>query len=204
MPSNRHPQGAEVATRQRPGRRPGRPAAKKGPDLAAVAREAVVSFLHDAQAAGEGQPALADSTAEAVTVASGTAVTLRATATEMLAATGPGGLETTEGPGAETVAWQAAAVSVATLDRIEAAAAKLEADIAAAMAAQAQLHAAAGAAAEAAVRAAQSAAVSSRDAAQSERTAKVVLHKIERYLSITVALLVVAVIIMIITASPAG
>ena len=59
------------------------------------------------------------------------------------------------GAAAESVAVRAAAAGVATLDRIEAAAAKVEADIRAALRAQAELRAGAGVAAEAAVRAAQ-------------------------------------------------
>src|SRR5262245_16993124 len=106
-----------------------RPATQKQPDLAAVARDAVVTFLHEHQADGTAPapaPAPADGTAPAsgADVITGTAVTLRATAEEMLAAAGPGALDPAGGPaGAEAVAWQAAAVSVATLDRIEAAAA---------------------------------------------------------------------------------
>ena len=59
---------------------------------------------------------------------------------------------------------RAAASGVATLERIEAAAAKVEADIRTALLAQAELQAGAGAAAEAAVRAAEKSWIAARNA----------------------------------------
>ena len=152
------------------------------PDLAAIAREAVVGFLQEASAA----------TAQ------------RASAAPAMAAPAAPTAEPPASLPAEDTAWRAAALSVATLDRIEAAAAKVEEDIATALRVQAELQAGAGEAAERAVRAAMSAASSSRAAAQSEHRARIVLHRIERYLGITFILLIVAIIILLITATPVG
>ena len=110
----------------------------------------------------------------------------------------------TSGEAAQSAAWQAAATGIATLERIEAAAAKIEADIAAALQAQADLYAGAGAAAEAAVQAAQEAWVAASTAAESERQARISLRKISRYVSITFLFLVIAMIMMVISASPVG
>jgi hypothetical protein len=156
------------------------------PDLAVVAREAVVSFLHDASAATAGRAAR--QAGEAGNAGPGLPGTIAAEPTGT----------------ADSMAWQAATMSLATLDRIEAVAAKVEADIAAALETQAQLQAGAGAAAEAAVRAAQEAASSSRSVARSEQRAKVMLRHIEHYVTITVVLLIIAIIFLIVTASPAG
>jgi hypothetical protein len=105
--------------------------------------------------------------------------------------------------GAESVALKAAAVSVATLDRIELLAAKLEADIASAHRAQAELQAGAGAAAAAAVRAAQDAWVAAGTAVEADKRAKISLVKIARYTEITFALVLVAMIILVVTATSA-
>jgi len=152
------------------------------PDLAAIARDAVVGFLQEAS-----------------------------TATAQRAATGPApatpaarAMELPPGRPAEDTAWRAAALSVATLDRIEAAAAKVEEDIAAALRTQAELQAGAGVAAEQAVRAAMEAAGSSQAAARSERGARLVLRRIEHCLTITVLLLIVSIVILVVTAVPAG
>ena len=182
------------------------------PDLAEVARDAVLRFLLDASAAtaqrAAGQPG------ETGSARAGSSGAAGATGTGRPGAAGGGFIGVDEGPpggtapvtghvGPDSTAWGAAAMSVATLDRIEAAAAKVEADIAAALRAQAELQAAAGAAAEAAVRAAESARVASHGAAQSEQRAKVVLHRIEHYVTITVILLIISIIILVITATPA-
>ncbi len=144
---------------------PGQP----GPvDLAAVARDAVVAFLRDQSAgeagAGPGQLATLDAGAEPLSAAAG------ATSAEVIAAqAAPGGAQAEAGisaageAGVQSAALRAtgaAALSVATLDRIEAVAARLEADIAVARREQAELQARAGAAAAAAVRAAQESEVS--------------------------------------------
>jgi hypothetical protein len=102
---------------------------------------------------------------------------------------------------AESVALQAAAVSVSALDRIELIAAKLEADIAAAHQAQADLSAGAGAAATAAVRAAQAAWIAARTAVAADKSAKISLLRIARYVEATFALVVAATIILVITAT---
>jgi hypothetical protein len=90
---------------------------------------------------------------------------------------------------AQDVAVRAAEVSVATLDRIEAAAAKLEEDIATARTEQAKLQARAGAAAAAAVRAAQ-------EATEASSQARRALRLIGRYVLITLALVVIQLVIL--------
>jgi hypothetical protein len=76
---------------------------------------------------------------------------------------------------ADSVALRAAAASIATLDRIEAAAAKVEADIRAALRTQAQLQAGAAAAAETAVHAAQAAWEAADAALEAEARAKALM-----------------------------
>jgi hypothetical protein len=182
------------------------------PDVAAAAAEAVVRYLHNsAVATQEREESLPDGAV---------------TATGTGAAMGTG--TATEGPGsddgqlsaaveqampwrvawpdagqfdAESVAVNAAAVSVATLDRIEAMAAKLEADIAAAHRAQAKLQAGAGAAARAAVRAAQEAAAAALSAIEADKRAKISLLKVARYVEVTIVLLVIAMVILVVTAT---
>ena len=145
------------------------------PDLAAVARDAVVRYLHEAtERAAESDAVLADGAApdQAASPAVASALTLEA---------------------AQDMALRAAAVSVATLDRIEAAAAKLEADIATARREQASLQARAGAAAAAAVRAAQ-------EATEASSQAKRTLRLIGRYVLITVALVLIQLVILLLFA----
>ncbi len=107
------------------------------------------------------------------------------------------------GAASESVAMRAAALSVATLDRIEAAAAKVEADIRSALQAQAELQAGAGAAAEAAVRAAEQSWMAARTSVAAEGRARVILGVMTRYLAVTIALVVITLIFLIITASVA-
>jgi hypothetical protein len=102
-----------------------------------------------------------------------------------------------------SVAVRAAASGVATLDRIEAAAAKVEADIRSALLAQAELQAGAGVAAEAAVRAAQESWIAARTSEAAEGRARVILGVMTRYLGVTIALVVVTVIFLVITAAVA-
>ena len=104
---------------------------------------------------------------------------------------------------AESVAVRAAASGVATLERIEAAAAKVEADIQSALHAQAELQAGAGVAAEAAVRAAQESWLAARASEAAEGRARVILGVMTRYLAVTIALVVVTVIFLVITAAVA-
>jgi len=163
-------------------------------DVAVLAREAVISFLHDASKAtadreagragsaptdGEGFPAQASV---------------------------PGSPETTPSAAGHVAAgsagWGAAAIGVATLDRIEAAAAKVEADIAVALQAYADLQAGAGAAAEAAVKAAESAMASAGVATDAELKVRISLRQVRQYVVVTVVLLVVVIIILAEVTSP--
>lgn len=178
----------------------------RAPDLGALAREAVVGFLHDASIATAQREATrtggaATDVAAATATSAGNAVTGNAVT----------GNAVTDGAGvnashsvAESTAWRAAAVSIATLDRIEATAAKVEADIAAALQAHAELRAGAGTAAEGAVHAAQSAWVAAHSAVEADSRAKIALRRVEHYVSITVALLVITIIVLVVTAVPVG
>jgi hypothetical protein len=105
------------------------------------------------------------------------------------------------GSASESVAMRAAALSVATLDRIEAAAAKVEEDIRSALLAQAELQAGAGAAAEAAVRAAQESWIAARTSEAAEGRARAILRLMTRYLAVTIALVVITLIFLVLTAS---
>jgi hypothetical protein len=107
------------------------------------------------------------------------------------------------GTNAESVAVRAAATGIATLDRIEAAAAKVEADIRSALRAQAELQAGAGAAAEAAVRAAEKSWIAAHTAQAAEGRARVILGLMTRYLAVTIVLVVITIIFLAITASVA-
>jgi hypothetical protein len=178
------------------------------PDLAAAAREAVVGFLHDSSMGspshGTTQPAGAMITPEGAATAVAVKVATdhadvgipAAMRVRIPVSMTPGAT----GAAAESVAVRAAAAGVATLDRIEAAAAKVEADIRAALRAQAELQAGAGVAAEAAVRAAQEAWIAARASEAAEGRARVILGVMTRYLAVTIALVVVTVIFLVITA----
>ncbi|HET7018391.1 MAG TPA: hypothetical protein VFI65_31015 [Streptosporangiaceae bacterium] len=96
---------------------------------------------------------------------------------------------------------RAAAAGVATLERIEAAAAKVEADIAAALQTQAELQAGAGQAAEAAVRGAQEAWLAAHSAAESDKRARISLRLVARWVTVTMALLFVAIVLLVVTAT---
>jgi hypothetical protein len=168
------------------GRRPRSGAAPHGPpDVGAVAREAVIGFLRDAS----------NATAERQ---AGRAVPAAAPGPEAAPrdAMFPASPVTASPVAAESVAVRAAAMSVAVLDRIEAAAAKVEADIAAAHRAYAELQAGAGAAAEAAVDAAQSALASAGVAVEAERQVKISLRQVRQYVVVTTVLLAVVIIIL--------
>lgn len=155
------------------------------PDLAEVARTAVVDFLCDQSAAADEQnatPARPDEAYE------------------------PGGIAaadeaTTQDPTA--TALRAAAISVATLERIESAAAQLEADIAAARQEQAELQAGAGIAAEAAVRAAQEAWTAAGEAEGHSEQARRHLRTIGRYMVATIVLVLIQVIFAVVFAASA-
>ena len=145
------------------------------PDLAAIAREAVVRYLNEATArTAESDAVLGDGATPDLPVS--------------------GIITSAEGPSAaQDVAVRAAAISVATLDRIEAAAAKLETDIAAARQEQAKLQAGAGRAAAEAIRSAQEATAASFQA-------KRALRLIGRYLAITLVLVIVQLVILVLFA----
>ena len=171
------------------------------PDVGALAREAVVTFLQDAsKATAEREAAragVAATGAEAAVTpaAEGKAEGIPAAAPEPVAmprdAISAAGQDT---PG--STAWRAAAISVAALDRIEAAAAKVEADIAAALRAYADLEAGAGAAAEAAVHAAQSAMSSAGVAVEAERQVRISLRQVRQNVVISVVLVIIVIIIL--------
>ena len=184
----------------------GRQSPAAAPDVAAAAREAVIGFLHDSSmgspAARTAQPAgtmLAPIPKSTVAVqvaadpASGGSAALRV---RIPASMTSGGSDTA----AESVAVRAAVAGVATLDRIEAAAAKVEADIRSALLAQAELQAGAGVAAEAAVRAAQASWIAARASEAAEGRARVILGVMTRYLAVTMAILLVTLIFVVITA----
>ena len=184
------------------GRQP--PAA--APDVAAAAREAVIGFLHDssmgspdpqsAQAAGTTLAPIPKRTV-AVQAApdppngGSAALRVRIPASMTVGASDAA---------AESVAVRAAVAGVATLDRIEAAAAKVEADIRSALRAQAELQAGAGVAAEAAVRAAQASWIAARASEAAEGRARVILGVMTRYLAVTMAILLVTLVFVVITA----
>ena len=152
---------------------PGRPHGP--PDVGALAREAVISFLQDAsKATAERESARTGAAAPGagatVTAAAGNPAGDGASTADAIPAAAPE--PEAMPPGAISAASDAAAVSAAwraALDRIEAAAAKVEEDIAVAHRAYAELQAGAGAAAKAAVRAAESAMASAGTAVEAER-----------------------------------
>jgi hypothetical protein len=179
------------------------PARPRPPDLAAAAADAVVRFLRDSSVA----VAERDESAAAAGAGAGAGAGGRAGEADVILAAPddvmPWSTADVGRLDAESVALKAAAVSVATLDRIEMMAAKLEADISSAQRAQAELQAGAGAAAEAAVRAAQAAWVAARRAEEADKQAKISLIRIARYVEITVVLLVISMIIFIVAATSA-
>jgi len=182
------------------------------PDLAALAKAAVIGFLQDASIATAEREAVRAETAVAGTgtaAMAGTGVTndpgeadgIRAAADEPLPGTAAAGARRVD---AESEAWRAASVSLATLGRIEAAAASIEADIRAALRAQAELQAGAGAAAEAAVSAAASAWQAAGTAVEAEGRVKIALRRVEHIVTITVVLLIIATILVVVGATPLG
>jgi hypothetical protein len=182
------------------------------PDVGVLAREAVITFLQDAsKATKEREAARADAAvtaAEATVTAAGgdTAGAGPSKALEIVAAAEPEampqGAISAASPAAASVAWRAAAISVATLDRIEAAAAKVEADIAVALRAYADLQAGAGAAAEAAVHAAESAMASAGTAVEAERQVRISLRQVRQNVVITGVLVIIVIIVLALATSP--
>jgi hypothetical protein len=185
------------------------------PDVAVLARDAVISFLNDASKATADREA--GRAGAGVTGTGGTATTTAgypagdradsavglAVRTPVLAPVPPDALsQVAADRAAGSAGWGAAAIGVATLDRIEAAAAKVEADIAIALRAYADLQAGAGAAAEAAVHAAQSAMASAGVATEAERQVRISLRQVRQYVVVTVVLLVVVIIVLAEVTSP--
>jgi len=193
-------------SRRRGGRR--QHTAAKPPDLAAVARQAVVSFLHDeSPATAERGISLATGTVPEPRAGSATAGGLgaregvREAGIPAAGEPGPGiGAPAASVFEAQAAAVEAAALSVATLDRIESAAARLEQDITAALQEQADLQAGAGTAAEKAVRAAQAAWRAAADAEESSSQARTSMRKVGHYLKITVILVAIQLIIAVLFA----
>ena len=105
---------------------------------------------------------------------------------------------------AQSEAWRLAAVSAAALDRIEAAASAVEADIAVAHRRYEELKTGAGAAAEAAVHAAHSAMTSASTAVEAERQVKISLRLVRQNVVITAVLVAVVIIILVVVTSPVG
>jgi hypothetical protein len=173
-----------------------------------VARQAVLSFLQDTSIATAERQVTGDlADAASAVAAAENAVGGGALGTGPALAAGtrdvPGDAGQNPGLTAESSAWQAAAISVDVLDRIEAAAARVEADIATASQANAEMQAGAAAAAETAVRAAQSATASADTAVRAEGRATIALRRIEHFTTITVAILIIAIIILSIAATSA-
>jgi hypothetical protein len=173
------------------GRRPRSGVAPHGrPDAGALAREAVIGFLNDASKA----------TAEREAVRAGVAVVTHAAPEPQPLppdAIPPASHVTVSHVAAShaapgSVAWRAATA----LDRIEAVAAKVEADIAVAHRAYAELQAGAGAAAEAAVRAAESAMSSAGVAVEAERQVRISLRQVRQNVVITTVLVAIVIIVL--------
>jgi hypothetical protein len=177
-------------------------------DAGVLAREAVIGFLRDAsKATAAREAARADAAAEAeATATAGRAETDAETAGELpeLAAMLGDTISAASPVAAQSEAWRLAAVSAAALDRIEAAAAKVEADIAVAHRTYEELQAGAGAAAESAVNAAEAAMASASTAVEAERQVKISLRLVRQNVVITTVLVAVVIIILVVVTSPLG
>jgi hypothetical protein len=212
MPATRNTQTGTTGQRHLGrGRRPRSGAAPHGPpDVGVLAREAVIGFLQDASKATAEREALraAAAGAEATdTAAEGTAGDGASVADGILAASPepeavPWDAIFAASPAAESEAGRLAAMSAAALDRIEAAAAKVEADIAVAHRAYEELQAGAGAAAEAAVHAAQSAMESAGTAVEAERQVKISLRQVRQNVVITAVLVAIVIVVLVVATSP--
>jgi hypothetical protein len=197
------------------GRRRRSGAAPHGPpDMAAVARDAVISFLQDASKATAEREAVRTGAAPAgaeatVTAAAGDTAGDGASEADWIAAVArepeampPDAIAAASPVAADSEAWRLAAFSAAALDRIEAAAAKVEADIAVAHRAYGELQAGAGAAAEAAVRAAESASASAGTAVEAERQVKISLRQVRQNVVISTVLVIIVIIVLVLLTSP--
>jgi hypothetical protein len=162
----------------------------------------VITFLRDASKATAEREAARASAPGADPEAAGSAGSTEtgAAASELSATFGD---TISAGPVAvQSDDWHLAAASAAALDRIEAAAAKVEADIAVAHQAYEDLQSGAGAAAEAAVHAAQSAMSSAGTAVEAERQVKISLRLVRQNVVITTVLVAVVIIILVVITSP--
>jgi hypothetical protein len=177
------------------GRRPRAAAAPHGlPDPGVLAREAVIRFLRDASKATaekQAERAVADVTDAGLIAGTGNRQTAAAVEPEAMPRIANSPADPDAG---ESDTWHLSAISAAALDRIEAAAAKVEADIAIAHRAYEELQAGAGAAAEAAVRAAGSAMASAGTAVEAERRVRISLRQVRQNVVITAVLVVVVII----------
>jgi hypothetical protein len=166
------------------------------PDVGALARQAVITFLRDASKATAEREAVrtgaAGTDADATAAAGSTQI--RVAAPEPV--TIPRDAISAASDAAESVSWRAA------LERIEAAAAKVEADIAVAHRAYTELQAGAGAAAEAAVRAAESAMESAGTAVEAERQVRIGLRQVRQNVVITFVLVAIVIIVLALATSP--
>jgi hypothetical protein len=177
------------------------------PDAGVLAREAVITFLQDAskvtaeREAGRAGAAAAEAEAEASAAADSAKTAVEVPEPAAM----PGDTFSAASPvAAQSEAWRLAAVSAAALDRIEAAAAKVEADIAVAHRRYEELKAGAGDAAEAAVHAAHSALASASTAVEAERQVKIGLRLVRQNVLITTVLVAVVIIILVVISTPLG
>jgi hypothetical protein len=173
------------------------------PDVGALAREAVITFLRDASKATAEREAVRAGDAEAtVSAAAGDTAGDSASLPEGIPAAAPEPVAiprdaiSAADDAAESVAWRAA------LERIEAAAAKVEADIAVAHRAYVELQAGAGDAAEAAVRAAESAMASAGTAVEAERQVRISLRQVRQNVVVTFVLVAIVIIVLLVATSP--
>jgi hypothetical protein len=170
-----------------------------------LAREAVITFLQDASKATADREAARAGAAAAEAEGTAGAADSAETAAEALEPVAAAGDTLPAIPvGTQSDTWRLAAVSAAALDRIEAAAAKVEADIAVAHRTYQELQAGAGAAAEAAVHAAESAMASAGTAVEAERQVKIGLRLVRQNVVITTALVAVVIIILVVVSTPLG
>jgi hypothetical protein len=188
---------------RRGGRRQSGTAPHDPTDVAVLAREAVIGFLRDASKATAEREAARAGAAAAEAEAADSAGGTETGATESEPSATLGETISAASPvAAQSEAWRLAAASAAALDRIEAAAAKVEADIAVAHRAYEELEAGAGAAAESAVHAAQSAMSSADTAVEAERQVKISLRLVRQNVVITTILVAVVIVILVVITSP--
>jgi hypothetical protein len=202
MPATGNTQTGPSDQRRR-GRRQSGAAPHNPPDVGVLAREAVIGFLRDASKATAEREAARAGAAAADAEAADSAGSTETGATESEPSATLGETISAASPvAAQSEAWRLAAASASALDRIEAAAAKVEADIAVAHRVYEELQSGAGAAAEAAVHAAESAMDSASTAVEAERQVKISLRLVRQNVVITTALVVVVIIILVVITSP--